>query len=238
MKDWRAFTEAVPWFLKDDATVNVGRPRKGSALSPAAARLFPPLQKLLTSASITKVSVNRARYLLVAWDGASGDRTGWLCLPGTVNPRRNLFKDHRTLLRSFGGIVERFNEPSRRFTEPKGKAKANWLLNLNDALTQREAARDAGFIDDYMWAFEDAGLTLPIEPAEYYSIACEANGNTTLCHRTSGKVLMFAPDHDFDHLKELAGCPRCTLYTINGASTFRDWVNVVALQWLTHTGDA
>ncbi len=103
-------------------------------------------------------------------------------------------------------------------------------------LTEREASHDASFIQDYKWAFEDADLTLPIEPSEYYSIAREANGNATLCHRVSGQVLMFAPDHCFDNLTELEGCPEYTLYRINGAATFRDWVNAIAVQWLGHTG--
>src|ERR1700722_8153090 len=101
-------------------------------------------------------------------------------------------------------------------------------------LTEREGTRDGTLLQDFKWAFDDAGLALPIEPIEYYSIAREANGNATLCHRVSGQLLMFAPDHCFEHLTELEGCPEYTLYTINGAGTFCDWVNAVALQWLAH----
>ncbi len=111
-------------------------------------------------------------------------------------------------------------------------------MNLNDTLTRRESAHDASFIENYMWAFEDAGLALPIDPSDYYSIAREANGNTTLCHRESGNVLMFAPDHCFAHLTKLEGCPEYTLYKISGAATFRDWVNAVAAQWLNHVAIA
>jgi hypothetical protein len=187
--------------------------------------LFPHLRKLLAKASVTDVSVNSARYELLAWDSRDGHRLGWLCPPPSENAPYNLHDDHKKLLVSFGGIVERFNEP-----------EDTWLLNLNDALTEREASHDAGFIQDYRWAFDDAGLTLPIQATEYYSIAREANGNATLCHRISGQVLMFAPDHCFEHLTELQGCPEYTLYRINGVATFRDWVNAVALQWLAHIG--
>jgi hypothetical protein len=161
---------------------------------------------------------------LLAWDSADGHRLGWLCFPPTQTAAQHFQDDHRNLLACFGGIIERFNEP-----------EDTWLLNLNDALTEREASHDGRFIQDYKWAFDEAGLALPIEPTEYYSIAREANGNATLCHRTSGKVLMFAPDHCFEHLKVLEGCPEYTLYTIQGAATFRDWVNAIALQWLAHT---
>jgi hypothetical protein len=225
MSDWAAFNEAVPWFINRDAAVQIATRRKTRMLSPLPAALFPPLAELLAMAAATDISVNGTRYELLAWDSSDGDRFGWLCLPPSANAPRHLHEDHRKLLACFGGIVERFNEP-----------EDTWMLNLNDALTEREAAHDASFIQDYNWAFEDAGLKLPIEPSEYYSIAREANGNTTLCHRVSGQVLMFAPDHSFDHLTEMEGCPKYTLYRIQGAGTFRDWVNGVAVQWLAHAG--
>ena len=221
MSDWAAFTEAVPWFLDRDAAVEVTTRRETRTLSPVAATLFPHLAKLLAMASVTDVSVKGARYELLAWDSPEGNRVGWLCLPPSANAPDNLHEDHRKLLAAFGGIVERFNEP-----------EDSWLLNLNDAMTEREASHDASFIQDYRWAFED--LVLPIDPFEYYSIAREANGNVTLCHRASGQVLMFAPDHCFDHLTALEGCGEYTLYGINGAAVFRDWVDAVAIQWLNH----
>jgi hypothetical protein len=223
MSDWTAFTEAVPWFLERNAAVEVSAARKTRTLSPPVATLYPRLAELLAKASITDVSVNGTRYELLGWDSEDGDRLGWLCLPPSVNAPKTLHEDHQKLLTCFGGIVERFKEP-----------EDTWLLNLNDALTEREASHDASFLQDYKWAFDDAGLALPIEPSEYYSIAREANGNATLCHRVSGEVLMFAPDHCFDHLTELEGCPEYTLYRIKGAVKFQDWVNAVADQWLGH----
>jgi hypothetical protein len=223
VNDWAVFREAVPWLLHDGGVAEVTDTRMGWALSCSVQTLFPPLDTLLAAASVTTVIVDGVRYELLAWDASRGDRMGWLCLPPSPEPPRNIHCDHRELLASFGGIVERFNEPEE-----------TWLLNLHDALTEREAVHDGSFIRHYDWAFEDAGLALPIEPTEYYSIAREASGNATLCHRNSGKVLMFAPDHCFEHLKELVGCPELTLYEINGVATFRDWVNAVALQWLAH----
>jgi hypothetical protein len=225
MSDWAAFSEAVPWFLDPGADVQVVPRQLPSTLPPLAATLFPRLAELLAMATVTDVSINGARYELVAWDSADGDRMGWLCLPPSVESPQRLHEDHQKLVASFGGIVERFNEP-----------EDTWLLNLNDALTEREAAHDASFIREYVWAFEDAGCTLPINPSDYYSIAREANGNTTLCHRINSQVLMFAPDHCFDHLSELEGCPEFTLYRIKGVAIFRDWVNTVAVQWLSHAG--
>jgi hypothetical protein len=70
----------------------------------------------------------------------------------------------------------------------------------------------------------------------YYSIAREANGNTTLCHRLTGDVLAFAPDHSFDHIAPLEGCPEYSLYRIPSAPTFEAWVAAVALQWTVVDG--
>jgi hypothetical protein len=132
--------------------------------------------------------------------------------------------NHMELLNSFGGIIERFNEPDN-----------TWLLNHNDALTGREALHDVGFINDYAWAFSDAGVDLPIRLIDYYSLAREANGNTTLCHRKTGHILLFAPDHAFNFVVPFDGCPEYTLYRINGVVTLGDWVDTIARQWLRHT---
>ena len=123
------------------------------------------------------------------------------------------------MLQSFGGILERANEP-----------ETCWLLNQNEVLTEREAGHDASFLEDYSWAFDCVPGGIPIQLKEYYSIAREANGNETICHRTSGAVLLFAPDHSFTHVKPFAGCPAYTLYTLDGTLSFVDWVNKIAQQ--------
>jgi hypothetical protein len=128
-------------------------------------------------------------------------------------------RDHRVLLTSFGGIVERSNEPE------------SWIINHNDVLTEREAQHDATFIRAYAWAFEEKSGEIPIHLEQFYSIAVEANRNTTLCHRLSGEIVLFAPDHGFDYVEPFPGCPDYTLYRLVGAPRFCDWVNTVARQW-------
>ena len=119
-----------------------------------------------------------------------------------------------------GGVIERFNEP------------ATQLLNHDAVLTNHEASFDASFINNYSWAFDD---NVPIDTAAYYTIAREANGNTTICNRADCSILLFAPDHAFDDVSPMDGCPEFTLYNIDGASTFTDWVELIAEQWLRHT---
>jgi len=144
-----------------------------------------------------------------------------LCRAPSAEPASNLHPAHATLLRAFGGIVERANEP-----------EGTWLSNQNEVLTEREASNDASFIkEDYAWAFRPTPGRVPIAVRDYYSIAREANGNDTLCHRRDGTILLFAPDHAFRHVTPLAGCPPYTLYTLKGAKRFADWVGVIARQW-------
>lgn len=223
MNDWKLFIESIPWFVDDGANVHVSEPRDGLHLPSSVAETFPSLSHLLAQSQVTPVSVNHVPYQLLAWNGADGQRIGWLCfMPNTSIPNE-IHPYHAELLHSFGGIIERFNEPDN-----------TWLLNHNDALTGREASHDASFVKDYAWAFDEAGIDLPIRASEFYCLASEANGNKTLCHRVTGEVLLFAPDHTFDFVVPFDGCPEFTLYKINGVDTLRYWVETVARQWLGH----
>lgn len=218
-REWIAFTTEVPWFGEPGTQVTVGETRSG-VWRPQDRRfesVFPSLTELLRTARFTPVRAGTFEGHLLTW-GRGRTSRAWLCpSPGAKND--GLFADHELMLRSFGGIVERANEPEE-----------TWLLNHAAVLTNHEAGHDASFISEYAWAFGKSGI--PIDLAAHYSIAREANGNTTLCERSTGQVLLFAPDHAFDHVRPLRGCPEYTLYELNGARRFRDWVDVVSRQWL------
>ena len=219
MTHWEELLDAVPWFLEEGQVAEVGRSAAPGAWRPVSAdfsRLFPRLDALLRTASVTPIGLSGRSHQLFSWSHADGYSCAWLAPAPSADPAAQLHPDHRTLLRSFGGIVERSNDP------------AWWLLNHNEALTEQEARHDGGFIRDYAQAFGETGI--PIELERFYSIAREANGNTTLCIG-SGEVILFAPDHAFDYVQALPGCPEYTLYRMSGAHSFRDWVNEVARQW-------
>jgi hypothetical protein len=219
MTDWEHFIDGTPWLLHDVSSVEVDEPRPANADGIDGER-FPQLRRLVASASETPVTLGTDKHELLTWSHpVNGERFSWLCMaPGESAPEA--FPDHQELLNAFGGVVERStNEPS------------TWLSNCDDALTAREATNDASFLADYAWMVEELGTTWPIDPQDYYSICREANGNDTICHRVTGDVLLFAPDHDFDHLDVLEGCPPYSLYRIRGGSSFTQWVDEVARQW-------
>jgi hypothetical protein len=182
---------------------------------------FPKLSRLLRLAEATELSFENEPHLLFTWRG----EISWLSPAPSREPPGHLHPHHATLLRSFGGIAQRFNEP-----------QATWLRNHQEVLTEREAAHDASFLQAHASAFAKAPGFIPIAVETHYSIAREARGNITLCNAQTGNVLLFAPDHQSKHVTPLAGCAEKTLYTINGVKTFAEWVEAVAQQWLKAVG--
>ena len=227
MNDWDIFIESVPWFVNSESKIIIDEKQKEIDLSTDFHNKFPLLSKLLHNADITRVAIDGSQFDLFAWDDIENYRIGWLCQVPPQNRSNQIFEDHNLLFTGFGGIVERFNEPEN-----------TWLLNINDSLTLREAKHNGSFIEDYRWSFDDAGVEIPIILNDYYSIAREANGNATLCHRESGDVVFWAPDHSFDHISVLKNCPEYTLYTINGVTQFAEWVENIAKQWLNNIEDS
>lgn len=224
MSDWEAFKEDVTWFPAPSGKARAGEPVSATSvlrLSGEFATLFPTLRDLLARARLTPVTVKKTEYHLLAWDGASGMPIGWLCDAPPVSVPQGLFREHTALLGVFGGIGERFNEPDD-----------TWLLNLNAALTL-DIAKSPEWIGTWE-PFQEGKHDLPLDVNDFYTIALEANGNETLCHRTTGNVLLFAHDHSFDHVVPLENCPEYTFYRIPSAPRFRDWVERVAAQWSRH----
>lgn len=214
MRDWELFAEQAPWFAASGDVV-VGE-TGGWSRGPIAS--LPRLSTVLTAASVTPVSVSGKGYELLAW-GPSDQRRGWLCEP-PAEDTADVHPVHRSFWSACGGIVERFGEPP------------SWWLNQDEVLTGSAAATPvAEMIDAYRWLWDDDGLTVPVDPADYYAVAVEANGNLTLAHRVDGRLLLFAPDHAFDGVTPLAGCPPYSLMTIDEVPDLSTWIEVCAAAW-------
>jgi hypothetical protein len=110
--------------------------------------------------------------------------------------------------------------------------ETTWLLNLWSALDEDSSEIGLGDWDEnYLWKCEWDGLAPTIEPDNYLTFAIEANGNRTLYHRQTARVLMFAHDHFFDRIVAVPGCPEYTFYTIRRCPDLRAWIETVARQW-------
>jgi hypothetical protein len=216
MTDWERFLDEVSWFLgpADDAVVGEPQPWTRGAIDG-----LPELSALLGSATRTPVSVGDKAFELLAW-GSPDARRGWLCHPPRGAGGIAVTPIHESFWTVCGGIVERFGEPD------------TWWNNQNEVLTGYAARVPfADMLTAYAWVWEDDGLDIPINPDEYYAVAVEANGNLTLAHRTDGRLLLFAPDHAFDGVTPLAGCPPYSLLTIDDVPDLTTWIEVCAAAW-------
>ncbi|WP_145803618.1 hypothetical protein [Kribbella amoyensis] len=216
MSDWERFVAEVSWFVQPGEKVDVG-----TALPWTRGGVdgLPVLSDLLASATVTPVSVGGRAYEVVAW-GPSEGRRGWLCHPPVAAWNDAVHPIHREFWKVCGGIVERFGEPP------------SWWSNQNEVLTVAAAeVRAADVLDAYSWLWEDSGLDLPIDPAEYSVVAVEANGNLTLAHRTKGDLLLFAPDHSFEGVTDHPACPPYSLLTIDAAPDLPTWIDLCADAW-------
>jgi hypothetical protein len=171
---------------------------------------LPALSALLAGSRVTPLMVDGRPHELV-----TGGGWAWLCEP-PGGAEIEVVPAHREFWAVCGGIVE-------------SHGMGGWLLNQDEVLTAGLAGGDVtGLLADYEWLWSDAGLPVPIDPADYYPAAIEANGNHTLVHRRTGQVLLFAPDHDFDGVRPLPGCPENSLLTIDGLPDLRSWLEALA----------
>lgn len=216
MRDWDQFLEQTPWFLHAGAAELIGEEqpwRRG------AVEGLPQLTALLGTATGTSVSISGTAYELLAW-GPPGNRRGWLGYPPLEAGIGQVHPTHRSFWRVCGGIIERFGEPE------------TWWMNQNGVLTAGVSLTSVSdVLADYSWLWEDDRLTIPIQAEEYYVVAVEANGNLTLAHRSSGQLLLFAPDHAFTGVTPLKGCPPYSLLTFDHEPDLATWIERCAAGW-------
>ncbi|MBB6351363.1 hypothetical protein FHU36_007946 [Nonomuraea muscovyensis] len=216
MSDWERFLREVSWFVDHGEAVTVG---ETTPWSRGPVDGLPELSALLHSADVTHATVGGTHYELFAW-GPPTDRRGWLSHPPRRADADPVLQVHKSFWQVCGGIVERFQEPD------------TWWNNQNEVLTASASELTTGdLLTGYTWLWEDEGLEIPINPAEYYTVAVEANGNLTLAHREDGRLLLFAPDHSFEHVTRLEGAPPYSLYTINDVPDLATWIEVCSAAW-------
>jgi hypothetical protein len=212
VSDWDWFLEHRPWFVRPGQSVVVG---SASAWTRGVVPGLPRLSALLASARVTPVSVAGHAHELLTWDSQ-----GWLCeLPpdaGAESP--GVLRD---VWRVFGGIVELVGGPS------------TWWLNQTEVLTVSATAESlAETLTHYEWIWETNDLVAPIEEMrDYVTVAIEGNGNLTVAHRQTGRLVLFGPDHDFEGVTPLPGCPESSLYSFDELPDLASWIEACAGTW-------
>jgi len=227
--DWDDFKLCCYFRARKNDTIEVSPPRlaKDGVFCPSEAfvEAFPSLTALLSKGRVTEFRVNDKEYQLYAWTGSDGDSIGWQCpTPDVKWDVTALHPDHRLLLTAFGGIKDHWDTCFN-----------HWLENQETALCAEDTQPGfLGWEDYYNERCEIENLHPATNPSDYRAFSLEANGDCTVYHHRTGKILVFShdPNSRFTHWEQLDGHPRRTLYTIKGCPDFRTWVETVTKQWL------
>ncbi len=87
-------------------------------------------------------------------------------------------------------------------------------------------------VGDYDRIWKQGGLPAPVEEMrDYVTVAIEGNGNLTAAHRETGHLVLFAPDHAFEGVTPLAGCPEHSVYTFDELPDLASWIKACAGAW-------
>ena len=220
--DFEEFKRDIPWFIK--ATDKVSIKHAEIDLSSDFEATFPNLARLVKQARVLDVIINDAPYRLLSWDGADNKPCGWLCrLEPPDASDLVILPEHQLLLDNIGGIRESYNEPEDVFTN-----------NQNFLFIKSECEPGLGYSKVYYddMCLDTGAVQLPDD--NLLTFVEEGNGGRTLYDISTKQVYLFSHDHCFDNVTFLEGQPEYTYHLINGITTFRDYVETLAQQWITH----
>jgi hypothetical protein len=247
--DWNEFCAAWgnSWFELNQHLFDVAAPASplDGAFKPTSEfeKRFPLLTKLFNQARATHIVTKPGKltthwgqvydghmppeFYLLRWEDKAEQSTFWVVPPPGVpkDDADRLVADHQMLLRSFGGIRNQWQD----WATDEG---ANLLMNANGAFCEPYINIPLGWNQYYTLLEEEERFENNVFDDNYVVFAVDANGNRSAYHKDDGTVLLYATDHNFNHVTQLSGYPEYTLYTINGCPTFQSWVERVAEQWL------
>ncbi len=232
-QDFKKFNEKVSWFNHKNEFIEV-TDDVDLDLTKEFEKTFPSLFYLVSISRKHSIKFKGSKFILYAWDMPSGDICGWLCeIENNQIKKKNILPEHRLILQNIGGIKEYFSGPDS--TELDG-------INYNRALTANQnfmfiESHCENGVGDYQNYYEDRckeDNCNRMETDDFLVFAVEGNGDKTLYHRITTKVLLLLHDHDFNFVEPIEGQPESTFYRIKGVSTFFDYIDILAKQWIKH----
>lgn len=224
--DFDIFKQEISWFIEPMDKVDLATAIPNFSITFIST--FPTLHKLLSQATVLEVRLTRknntAYYKLFSWTDKNNLKSGWLCKFETDEQELQILEEHQLLLDNLGGIQESYTQ-----IETENEILTD---NQNFIFTKSECRKG---LEDWTELYDetcnDEGLE-KINTMDLICFASEANGNETFYDLKTKQILLFASDHSFDNVEVLKGQPEYTFYTINGVTTFVNYVEVLAQQWL------
>lgn len=227
MNDWNAFLESEPWFIDEDSQIHLGETQVGFNLPTEFQDRFIKFSQLLSKARVTQLQVDNSHHKIVAWLEEFDSIQVWICPNTSQTVSHEVCADHKLLLSAFGGITE--------FTS----GEFSLLKNCDNALTWETASKIDMKEEILMRVYFEEGREIPpFEFEQYYAIAEQANGDKVICHKKTSELLLLGHDPgNSSNITPLSGWPRNSLFRLNETPTFRDWVELLAEQWLRQLFD-
>ncbi|XWW43627.1 hypothetical protein JYG30_12550 [Fibrella sp. USSR17] len=220
--DFVEFTKSVAWFTKSSDKLEFLRAEVEFPLTERFKHTFPVLSSLIKKARLVNLTINSQLYRLFSWTNKYEVSCGWLTkIEALSDHPYDLIDEHKLLLSEIGGIQESYNQP-----EPSLCNNQNFLF-IESQCTKglsgweayyREMCAESGYIE--------------IDYSELICFVQEVNGNLTLYNPDTKKVILFAPDHCFNSVEFMKNQPEYTFHTINGITTFTDYVEALAKEWI------
>lgn len=220
---FEVFKQKCGWFVRPGDDVDL---KKGSfTYSEIFTKAFPCLYKLLSLAVVIDISITRnkapARYKLFSWNGHSG----WLCKLEPAYSAINILPEHQCLLDTMGGIQESYYQTALELERLTDNQEFMFIQS------QCYVGMDEDTYHFYRIQCDESGVK-PVDTQTLICFAVEANGNQTYYDPATKSVLLFAPDHSFNHVEPLDNQPEYTFYTIDQAENFVAYVETLSRQWL------
>jgi hypothetical protein len=220
--DFETFKNNTIWFIRPNDFVEVFEGEL--EVSKACENTFPTLTKLIKKSRILNLKKNNSNYKLLSWDNDAGKSCGWLIAfeSQDVEIRINLLPEHDLLLRTIGGLVETYN-PTDGFLSNS--------MNFMFVKSKCFSGIGSAWSDFYqLRCLQESSA--PLQHENFVIFAAETGGHYVMYDLNNKRVYMFDTDPGLPYLEEIKGQPQATFYTINGAPTFTDYVELLARQWL------
>lgn len=187
---------------------------------------YPTLSRLLDRARVSHWKIDGQAHRLFAWTDYKGEAFGWLNVlepesawkPGLIAP-------HRLLLREVGGIREQFFS----FNHSSDPFFSSMAGSFTGSACPPACDYWGGSYDEYCYVNDRA----PVDIRAWIAFSYAGNGDFIAYNPADERVYIFAHDYGFgfEGITPLEGQPECTLYTIDGVTSFVDYVENLAEAW-------
>lgn len=225
--EFLAFYQEKSWWFEAFDTLQITKTYQTFPFSQQFLQTFPTLAQLIQQANICEITCDEQNFRLFSWHCQDNVTRGWLNKIETLDYQQGICQDfiaeHNLLLNEIGGIQECSENPNNSFSNNQNfmfvgsECRQAMFYNLNE------------YLDDCR--IENIS---PIDFENWICFVEEANGGEIIYNPKTTEVLMVTGDHCFNYVTPLVGQPSDDyIYHIDGVTTFVDFVEQFALQWLS-----